>query len=86
MSVAKPHPAAITAVDKWLAEWCEDKGVTITSLRAHRPQTRWISAIRHEAAAALYREFDLSAAEVGWFLNRDHSTVLYAVRKVGDAA
>ena len=72
--------------------WTEDSPVYACVARAadlygvdaavifSRERTKYIAKARHEAMHQL-SELGLSSVEIGKFLNRDHSTVLYALKK-----
>lgn len=61
-----------------------DGGYTLACLRSP-DRRRMIAAVRQKAMAAVYASGHFSLPQVGAFFNRDHTTVLYAVRRVAGA-
>lgn len=47
-------------------------------------RTRWISAIRNAAILVMHTH-GKSASEIGRFFNRDHSSILYAIKRAKGA-
>lgn len=57
-------------------------GVTVSAIKGSA-RHRAIVAIRHEAMAFVYKlRPDLSLPQIGRVFNRDHTTILHAVRKL----
>lgn len=57
-------------------------GVLIRDILGPGRQTN-IAAARHEAMDLIYRHTKASASQVGRYMQRDHTTVLHALRKRG---
>lgn len=58
-------------------------GVSVAAIKG-RAREQSIVAIRHEAIGLTYKlRPDLSLPQIGRVFNRDHTTVLFAVRKLG---
>jgi chromosomal replication initiation ATPase DnaA len=60
--------------------WAAIRGFTFGDIRGKCRRKRLVAA-RHELARMLRDQYDLSLPEIGGLLNRDHTTILYAVRK-----
>ena len=63
------------------AEVAARHGLTAADIRGPA-RTKCIVAARHEAMAACRAEGIWSYPRIGMFFNRDHTTVLYAVRRL----
>lgn len=68
-----------------LAEVAQGHGLSVFDLTG-KTQFAHIARARHEAMFRIYRETRLSSVQVGALLNRDHSTVLYGIRKHAERA
>ena len=55
-------------------------GVPVSHVIDPARRGRWLAAVRQEAAWLLHRRVGLSLHQIGRALERDHTTVLYAVR------
>lgn len=75
----------LTQAQQILAEIAQKHGVRISEIRGPRRQRALVLA-RHEYCVRLYSEMpQLSLPSIGRIINRDHTTVLYAVRKHKEA-
>lgn len=62
-----------------LASVAHSFGVTVDAITGPA-RTKYVSSVRREACRRLV-DLGLSLSEVGAMLNRDHTTVLYAIRR-----
>lgn len=53
---------------------------------AGRCRVKSVGRARQAVYAALYQALDTSSTEIGWRLNRDHSTVLYGIEQATERA
>lgn len=75
--------AGIQGVPKWKLisrEICEKHKVSLDELKGPRRTPRYIP-IRYELYYRLRTELGMSWGQIGKVVNRDHSTVLYGVKK-----
>lgn len=80
--VRRERPAdAIASPRDIIRDVAADHGMTVAEMISHRREKRLVRA-RWEAAARLAAETPLSLQQIGRKLgNRDHTTILYAIRK-----
>lgn len=77
--LGKPPRPSMTAIINAVLE--KHEGITIKDIRAPGRMKKVVAA-RHEAIAAIRRiRPDLSLPAIGRFFNRDHTTILSALRK-----
>lgn len=60
----------------------EEHGVPVADIMARTRMSQNTARARHEAMAMLRRDFGDSTTQIGRLFNRDHTTVIYALRKV----
>ena len=77
-SAAPPDVPSATPAQV-LSKVAKDFGLTLAQLRG-RGTTKWVVRARVEASFQL-RALGLSLSEVGLQLDRDHTTILYLLRK-----
>lgn len=71
--------------DAIIAEVCAQYGVSRGELTGHC-RCRPLVAARHEAMRRIYEETGLTLARVGALFDRDHTTVIHAIRKTEGSA
>lgn len=59
---------------------CHEHGVSLNQLLSDSRKRNVVRA-RHEAMQRLYTETNMTTAQIAGMLNRDHSTVSYAIAK-----
>lgn len=68
-------------VDLMIAVHAVKHGVTVSDLKS-RSRAQPLAHIRQKIMAKLRRDTDLSYPTIGRIFNRDHTTVLHAVRRI----
>ncbi len=76
-----PEPEATDPEEAIIAEVCTQYGVCREELVGHC-RCRPLVAARHEAMRRVYEETELTLIDVGRLFHRDHSSVIYAIRKL----
>lgn len=81
--ISYPFPATARRI---IAQTAAEHGVTVAEMTGPG-QARHLAAARWQAMHRLYhrksgRQF--SSLHIGWMLNRDHSTVLYGLRRADE--
>lgn len=66
------------------AQVCEQHGLTFNDLKGPR-RTVKISLARHILMYRLRHELGISTPQIGQFLNRDHTSVLHALKRISAA-
>jgi len=75
--------AGIQGIPKWKLisrEVCEKHKVSLDELKGQRRTPRYIP-VRYELYYRLRTELQMSWGQIGQLMNRDHSTILYGVKK-----
>ena len=73
----------VVPLDKVVAEYCRAHDIPLTEMLSHRRQARLAKA-RQELMCYLRDTTTASFMEIAKALHRDHTTVLYGVRKHRD--
>jgi len=76
----EPHPG-IDRIAHLIAARCD---LTVSDLCSAKRRRKY-SRARHAAMYLAYKTLDKSTTQIGRFFNRDHTTVLYAIRAVESA-
>ena len=74
-----PKPIKVTATLEAVARWFD---VSVKAILGNSRLTS-IARARHVAMYLLYKHTQMSYPEVGKLFDRDHTSVLHAVRRVG---
>ena len=81
--VPVPDPIYIAPSAKIIKEVAEKHKVSAGEIKGPR-RNRYILAARFEAILRIHRELPhLSLPQIGRIFNRDHTTILYVIRKYG---
>lgn len=73
-------PSESTA-SRTLRETAKRHGMSVDAIKGHSREPRFVKA-RHEVMVAL-RDEGFSLPRIGRILNRDHTTVMHGLRKMG---
>lgn len=80
--MSKTQPAGVDAELAWILNWAAQNDTTLHELRsADRSQP--LATRRQRLMVDLYEQRRLTMPEIGWLLDRDHTTVLHAIHKHG---
>lgn len=76
--LTKMDPPQIYSVAERVAR---EHGLTLRDLKSKKRQRKYVYP-RALAMYLAYRDLDKSCTQIGRFFNRDHTTVLHAIRQV----
>jgi DNA-binding CsgD family transcriptional regulator len=80
-SLSKAKIAVLKSADAFIADICQSQGIEISSLRGKSRKADLVF-VRHWIAYTLRERFKLSYPVIGAKLNRDHTTIIHAHKRI----